>query len=67
MEKDYDVWCDVNVPLVVTVKARNAQEAEAKVRRMNEDGELEGLVMESYDLSHDDEHIDIDPSNIVEA
>lgn len=43
--KTYDVWCSVNVPLVVTVEEPDEDSATLKVEHMFQRGELQGLIL----------------------
>lgn len=43
--KKYDVWCSVNVPLVVTVEEPDEDSATLKVEHMFQRGELQGLIL----------------------
>lgn len=40
-----DVWCSVNIPLVVTVEEPDADSAKLKVEHMFQRGELQGLIL----------------------
>lgn len=40
-----DVWCSVNIPLVVTVEEPDADSAELKVEHMFQRGELQGVTL----------------------